>query len=166
MDIQIKRFYFVKDEFYKLINDSFLVSNKENGAEWPCFLAIEENNGIIWMIPVTSKATKFKEILNKKIKRYGICDTIVIGKLLGRECAFLIQNMFPITKYYIEKEYIQASNNVPVAIEDPLANEIIIKQKKVRLHYMRYEFYKCSVKVNCINCVKSSLQRIISYEII
>ena len=83
------------------------------------------------MIPVTSKATKFKEILNKKIKRYGICDTIVIGKLLGRECAFLIQNMFPITKYYIEKEYIQASNNVPVAIEDPLANEIIIKQKKV-----------------------------------
>ena len=83
------------------------------------------------MVPVTSKVAKFKKIYDQKVKEHKKCDTIVLGKLLGRDCAFLIQNMFPITEKYIKEEYVQRSNNVPVTISKPLANETIAKQKKV-----------------------------------
>lgn len=54
MNIEIKHFYFIKDEYYAFANDPFLMENKENGTKRPCFLAIKEDNGIVWMIPVTS----------------------------------------------------------------------------------------------------------------
>jgi hypothetical protein len=83
------------------------------------------------MVPVTSKVAKFKKLYESKVEKQGKCDTIVLGKLLGRNCAFLIQNMFPITETYIKEEYIQKSNNVPVTISAPLASQIKAKQKKV-----------------------------------
>lgn len=39
--------------------------------------------------------------------------------------------MFPITERYVRDEHIQSSNNAPVRIPEPLAAEIIAKQKKV-----------------------------------
>lgn len=38
--------------------------------------------------------------------------------------------MFPVTEQYIQEECIQTSNKRPVSISEPLANEIIAKQKK------------------------------------
>lgn len=122
--------YFIKDEFYNFANDKFLMKNKENGLKRPCFLAIKNSDNIIWMIPVTSKMNKFKIIYDKKISKYGYCNTIVIDKLLGRDCVFLIQNMFPITENFIEAEYIQKSNGIPVAISESISKEIISKFKK------------------------------------
>lgn len=83
------------------------------------------------MVPVTSKIVKLWKVYEDKVSRHGSCDTIIIGKLLGRDCAFLIQNMFPVTKKYIKEECIQASTKTPVTIPGPLANEIIAKQKKI-----------------------------------
>jgi len=131
MNIIVKYFYFIKDEFYTFIDDPFLMKNKENGCKRPCFLAIKTDNKIIWMIPVSSKTEKFEKIYKRKVDKYGYCNTIVLGKLLGRDCAFLIQNMFPITEKFIESQYIQKSNNVPVRIENNIASEIIIKFKNV-----------------------------------
>ena len=131
MNIVVKHFYFIKDEFYKFAEDPLLMENKENGNKRPCFLAIKDDKNIIWLIPVTSKYEKFKNIYNYKIRKYGSCETIVLGQLLGKDCAFLIQNMFPIIEDYIESEYVQSSNNVPVSISEPLANNIVSKYKKV-----------------------------------
>lgn len=131
MDIIEKHFYFIKDDYYTFANDHLLMKNKEDGVKRPCFLAALNDDGIIWMIPVTSRYTKFENLYNKKVTEHGSCDTIVLGNLLGRDCAFLIQNMFPITQKYIEGEYIQSSNGVPVMVAEPVSHDLIEKVKKV-----------------------------------
>ena len=131
MEITLKHFYFIKDSFYKFADDPFLMQNKEDGLKRPCYLAIKNDDGIIWFVPVSSKYEKFQNIHNKKIKRYGQCDTLVFGSLLGRNCVFLIQNMFPTIECFIEEEYIQESNGVPVSIPETIANEIITNFKRV-----------------------------------
>ena len=75
------------------------------------------------MIPLTSKVSKFRKIYQKKMARNGRCDTIVFGDVLGREKAFLIQNMCPIDDSYVLNEYLDASR-APVRIENPLEAEL------------------------------------------
>lgn len=72
--------------------------NKENGNYRPHYYAIQDktNPKIYWMIPISSQVEKYKLIIKQKEKKYGKCNTIVIGKFAGKENAFLIQNAFPI----------------------------------------------------------------------
>lgn len=131
MTITEGRFYFVDDSFFAFAGDPLLMSNKEDGIKRPCFLAIEQGDGIIWMVPVTSKVAKFRSIYARKICSHGKCDTLVFGSLLGRDCVFLIQNIFPITSEFLSGEYIQTSNGVPVAVPAPVAADVKSKAKKV-----------------------------------
>ena len=84
--------YHIKDEFFDEIQDKYLMSNKENGNYCPHFLAIRDskNRELYWMIPISSQVDKYKIIIEKKIKRYGKCNTIIIGKFAGKDNAFLI----------------------------------------------------------------------------
>ena len=43
--------------------------------------------------------------------------------------AFLIQNMFPVTKEYVESQYMK--NRVPIRLSNKLQTEIIYKANKV-----------------------------------
>ncbi len=47
MNIEIKRFYFIKDDYFAFASDSFLMKNKEEGKSRPCFLAVRKESGII-----------------------------------------------------------------------------------------------------------------------
>ncbi|MBR3624401.1 MAG: hypothetical protein IKN43_13765 [Selenomonadaceae bacterium] len=95
----------------------------------PCYISIiEEDNGIQWAIPISSQIEKYKQIYNKKKKP---CDTIVFGYVLGKEKAFLIQNICPITNRYISKVYINKSINAPVDISVTLKQELKNKAQKV-----------------------------------
>lgn len=40
------------------------------------------------------------------MKKYGNCDTILIKKFLGKESAFLLQNMFPTIEKYVDHSHI------------------------------------------------------------
>ena len=95
-------FYFITDDYFIRFNDPLLMPNKGVGHNRPCFYAFrEKKTGLYWMIPISSKVDKYRGIANSKIRRYGYCNTIVFGEVLGRERAFLLQNMFPITADYI-----------------------------------------------------------------
>ena len=41
-------------------------------------------------------------------------DTIVFGEVANTSSVFLIQNMFPITKNYVESQYIR--NKIPIRL--------------------------------------------------
>ena len=99
--------YHIKNEFFEIVNDSKLMANKENGHYRPHFFAVQDrkNNEILWMIPMSSRVEKYKTIVEDKIKRYGRCNTIVIGNFAGIENAFLIQNAFPVIEQYIDHEH-------------------------------------------------------------
>ena len=80
-------------------------------------------------------AEKYQKIYNNKIqkqiklgKRPSI-DTIVFGNVANIYSVFLIQNMFPVTKEYIESQYIK--NKVAVRLSNKLQTEIIYKANKV-----------------------------------
>ena len=131
MNIGKKSFYFIKSKYFRFINDPFLSGNKEDGNYRPCYLAVIEENGLIWFVPISSRFEKYKKIYDHKVKRFGNCDTIVLGEVLGRKCAFLIQNFFPATKEYIQKQYIQKNNGIPVTISELLSKELFLKCKKI-----------------------------------
>lgn len=131
MKIENGKFYFIKDDFFEKINDKTILLNKENGNKRPCYYCFRDhdNNGIIWFIPISSKVDKYRKIYEYKINKFKKVDTIVFGKVNGKERTFLIQNMFPITEKYIQEKYIQ--NNKDVEITYTLGKEIEEKANQV-----------------------------------
>lgn len=63
MNVEIKHFYFINDDYFAFANDPLLMTNKDDGENGPCFSAVKESDGIIGMVPVTSKSEKFTNIL-------------------------------------------------------------------------------------------------------
>jgi len=132
----IGRFYFIKEQFFVDYPDPYLMKNKEviRGVEHkrPCFFTfLDSSTGLYWMIPISSQLAKFKPIAAKKVARFGTCDTIVFGDVLGHEKAFLIQNMFPITDSYVDSEYQDSRALIAVKVNGLLEAELITKAKKV-----------------------------------
>lgn len=129
-------FYYLSDQYFIDFPDPFLMKNKENinGQEHnrPCFYAFtDKNTGLYWMIPFSSQVDKFRNIYNKKIKKYKYCNTISFGYVLGYEKAFLIQNMCPVTDKYISNKYIDSSSKNPVQVENKFAKKLIADAKRV-----------------------------------
>jgi hypothetical protein len=70
------------------------------------------NQEILWLVPISSKYAKYKAIYDKKVEKYGNCNTIRFGVVLSTQAAFLIQNMCPVTSKYITEIYVD-KNNTP-----------------------------------------------------
>ena len=131
MVIEDGKFYFIKDEFFKKINDKRILLNKNNGNKRPCYYCFEDdkNKGLFWLIPISSKIEKYKKIFEYKLNKFGKVDTLVFGKVNKDIRAFLIQNMFPVIEKYIQEKYIR--NNIDVEITYSLKKEIERKAKLV-----------------------------------
>lgn len=131
MEIRQGYSYHIKDEFFCLVDDKYLMSNKEQGNYRPHYYAIQDkkNPKLYWMIPISSQAEKYKEIIEKKKKRYGRCNTIVIGLFAGKENAFLIQNAFPVTEKYFD--HIHTIQEQPVTVHKKLDKLLVENLYKV-----------------------------------
>lgn len=128
-------FYFMKDKFYSDFIDCGLMPNKEkinqNTGNRPCFFSFRDKNkkSIFWLVPISSKAEKYQNIYDKNVAKYGRCDFIDFGNVLGTRAAFLIQNMFPTTKDYIDSRCVD--NGAAVRTDDVTAARVIHKAKNV-----------------------------------
>ena len=124
-------FYFLKDQYFIDLPDTNLMKNHERTPTGlhgrPCFFCMRDkkDKDILWMIPISSKIAKYKSVIESKTKRWGRCDTIVIGKVLGNERAFLLQNMCPATDKYVGREY--TSNGKSIQLPEGLKNGFITK---------------------------------------
>ena len=87
------------------------------------------------MIPISSQADKYKGIIEKKKKRYGKCNTIVIGLFAGKENAFLIQNAFPVIRKYFD--HIHTIQEQPVLIHKKLDKLLVENLSEVLAMYNR-----------------------------
>lgn len=120
--------YFLSGQYYLDFPDDKLMKNKDviQGVPHnrPCFFAFHDSkiSDILWIVPISSRVEKFKQLEQEKIKKYGRCNTIRFGTVLGRETAFLIQNMCPATKKYLTA-YID-KNNQPIRIDDRVAADV------------------------------------------
>ena len=125
MKVENGKFYFIKDEFFDIFKGYKLMENKENGNKRPCYFCFNdpENEKIIWFVPISSKVAKYKAIYENKKKTRKKVYNFVFGKVLGKEKAFLIQNIFPTTEEYIESKYQNKKQDVEIA--KTLKTEII-----------------------------------------
>jgi len=130
-------FYFLNDKYYEIFDDKYLMPNKSKKHGRPCFYSFNDPNykSIFWMIPISSKVKKYKDIYNTKMKKYGVCDTIFFCDVLGHTRAFLIQNMCPVTIKYVNNIYIDYKSQLPVRINKSFERAIIKKAKKVLALY-------------------------------
>lgn len=76
MEIRQGYSYHIKDEFFNMVQDKYLMSNKENVNYRPHFYAIQDkkNQALYWMIPISSQVEKYKVIIEKK-KRKCVLDS-------------------------------------------------------------------------------------------
>ena len=123
-------FYIIKDKFFEDMSDPYLKGNKSgNRPHYYCFE--DSSTGVFWMIPLSSRLSKYKKLIERRERTGKSCDIIHIAKLdNNKESVFLIQDMFPITENYIEREYTIAGNHFTVT-SDTVAKAIDKKARKV-----------------------------------
>ena len=116
--------YFLSDQYYIDFPDDKLMKNKDTidgiAHSRPCFLAFPDakNPAIYWLAPISSRYEK-----------YGRCNTIRFGTVLGRNAAFLIQNMCPVTAPYLTA-YINKKAE-PVRLDDRVVADITKNAREV-----------------------------------
>lgn len=136
-----EHFYFISDDFFnKFPQEEFLMQNKQERHARPCFFvfADPEHSDLLWCVPISSQVSKYNTIIKNKFEHlqhrgihYPKCSTLRFAKVLGHSSAFLIQNMFPVTKEYVREEYLDAKTQQPVTISQASANDICINAKNV-----------------------------------
>ena len=146
MKVQTGYLYHIKDEFFDKINNKGLMINHENGHSRPSYLAIKDND-ILWFIPLSTKVDKYKAIIEKKVKKYGSCRTILIKRIAEREQAILIQNAFPTLEKYIQSRH--TIDGKLVRISTAVEREIIDDFK-----------YMLSLKENGLNLFFTDIDKI------
>lgn len=127
-------FYYIKDTYYSKFGNHGVMKGKEedeNGKHGrPCFYCFEYNS-FYWMIPISSQVDKYKLLYEEKIKRYPIYDGIKFGYVNGKKRAFLLQNICPITKNYIDSEYRIDKDSIPVKVNQNFAKQLNSAARKI-----------------------------------
>jgi len=140
MQIETGYLYHIKDEFFDKINEKGLMINHENGRSRPSYLAIKDND-ILWFIPLSTKVDKYKSIIEKKVKKYGTCKTILIKRIAEREQVILIQNAFPTIEKYVKSKhsidgrYIRISKYIEKEIIDDFRYMLSLKKDGLDLFF-------------------------------
>ena len=109
--------YTIKEQFFTDMSDPYLKINK--AGHRPHYYCFEDDvTGLYWMIPLSSRVDKYRGIMERKAKAGIPCDALHIIRMDNdRESVFLIQDMFPITEDYIDKEYTIAGNPLKLTSE-------------------------------------------------
>lgn len=122
MEIKTGCIYHIKEEFFDKINDKGLMINHENGRARPTYFTIKDGE-LLWFIPLSSKVSKYHPIVEAKIKKYGRCSSIMIGKIANKASVILLQNAFPTLEKYISHPH--TVNGEIVKVSDKLRKEIL-----------------------------------------
>lgn len=128
MEIQTGYAYHVKDIYFNKAKDKCLMQNKEQGSYRPILYCVEDKeNGILWMVPISSQYDKYEKIRKKILDKGKPCKGIVLGEYDGQRAVYLPQNMFPVTLEYLDHVHTKNGNPIPVKKE---LQKVVIKNVK------------------------------------
>lgn len=139
------QFYFLSDKYYKDFPDDKLMKNKETVGgtiiNRPCFFAFKDdkNPEIKWIVPISSQTAKFRKLEQQRIEKFGSCVTIRFGEVLGRDAAFLIQNMCPVTQDYLKpytdlnNQFIKTDDRTSRDVEKHAKDVLVMRRRGVKV---------------------------------
>ena len=132
MEIVKGRLYFIKDEFFDIVDEQYLKINKQT-TKRPHYYTYKDKNGLLWVIPCSSQIDKYRKIIDNKKNNGKPYNHIQIVKVNGIEQVLLYQDMFPILEKYIDNAYIKLNHYMEIQDKKKLkeieknANNIINK---------------------------------------
>ena len=118
--------YKVKDQYFRDFpspNDRYVHNKSENR---PYYLAIQDQNGIIWLLPMSTQVEKYRAKIAADECKYDECITCFLMPYMSGERAVLIGNMIPVTEEYIKGEFTIARQHYVVK------NQRVIREIKKR----------------------------------
>lgn len=133
-------FYFISDDYYAKYKQYGVMKTREDAdgeaTGRPSFYTIpdDEYPDIYWMIPISSQIDKYKALYKNKLDNHPNWkdyDGLEFGYVRGRQAAFLLQNICPVTSTYIVEEYIDCMTNAPVSIPNDLKRKLNAKARKI-----------------------------------
>lgn len=116
----------LSDKYFEDFSNPRHVFNKQEKR--PYFYAIRKENGIVWLVPLSSQVEKYQSKIQEDANKHRECIYYYIAKVKGNESAFLIGNAIPVTDKYIVGPF--TVNDIPFVIK----NKNDIKQIKSRLN--------------------------------
>lgn len=117
--------YFIKDSFYKIVNEPNLMQNKKDDGDLRphFFMMKDEKTNLYWMIPVSHEVEKAKNTIQRQQEKNYNLIALKIVKFQGEERALLLRSMFPINQFYIKQEYTRRNQSYSITNKKVL-NEI------------------------------------------
>lgn len=128
--IETSGLYIISDKFFiDYPNDKYM-DNKSEAR--PHYYALQDNDGVFWMIPLSSKVEKYRAKIadTEAAHGKGSCFMFCIVPIHGKDRAVLVCDMFPVSSEYILRPY--EISGSPYVIR----NKNI--QKTIRTKAMRY----------------------------
>lgn len=104
----------ISDEYFSDFPSIRHMSNKHESR--PYYLAIKGDDGIIWLVPLSSQVDKYRAKIKADEEKHGNSIFHYVARIKGRDSAFLIGNVIPVTEDYIKKPF--TVQGVPFVIED------------------------------------------------
>ena len=118
MKIKEGAVYHIKDDYLDLAQGYGVKSKTDSGHTYPAYCCLKDSdNGVFWMIPISTNIEKYLGIIAKETEKYGRCCSIVIGTYDMKKVAFQIQGMFPVKKRHIHHEHTRKGKAVAVSSE-------------------------------------------------
>ena len=122
--------YTVKDEYFTDFPSDHWMWNKSQRR--PHYYALKDPSGLLWLIPMSSKVENYAAKIARVERQRGAgnCLYYHIGPVGGRQSAFIISGMFPVTARYIQNAYTICA--VPYVVRNTRLN------RQLRSKAMRY----------------------------
>lgn len=146
-------FYTLKDEFFDDFPDPYLKNNKNQKR--PFYYCFKDSNEIFWFIPCTSRVDKYNKMIEAAQKKNKPADKWHKIFLCGKENILLIQDVFPVTEKYINREFLK--NNIHQRIASKTEQKIIRQKANKIIALTKYKGKLFSTQADIMK-IKEKLQ--------
>ena len=153
MEISTYGLCIVDDKYFSDFPSIRHMSNKHESR--PYYLAIKGEDGIIWLIPLSSKVDKYRAKIKEDENKHKECIFYYIARVKGKDSAFLIGNVIPVTEDYIKKPF--TVRGVPFVIGDQ--KDIKKIQSKLKRYLTMVRHGKMSPAVDILGIERTLLNR-------
>ena len=144
-DIEPCGLYIISDQYFVDFPNERYMDNKKESR--PHYYAIRDNDGIFWMIPLSSKVEKYRVKIEKteKVHGAGSCILYCVVPIHGLDRAVLICDMFPVTEEYILRAF--TIDGIPYVIQNRNIQKAIHKRAMRYLSLVKRGVLKSSLNI-------------------